>query len=301
MSTDSERDNTELQYSVEEYKQLWEFLRVLHQDRRHVWLFLTTALLGLPAAAAALAGKEGLGTLLDQYAHAVGAFLIVLWLVGFLGFVHLIHLRRQLVEYTREINRIRGFWVRRGVPLAQPSKVLLLCEQHPKFWELSGANVWFAAPIVIIVSVVASLASLAWTAAFENWGSRVPGWLFPAVGCVFFLGSLALMSSLYWRAMLAFHRDWCLPCCSPGPHDSASKRFSRRLLCSLAIVVFVLSAAGCVAWAAWGRTPALPKQEQGQTAHASSHERHRHGHARGDEHRTHQSGHLTEEHERIAP
>ena len=74
MSTDWERNDKALQYSLEEYKQLWEFLRVLHQDRRHVWLFLTTALLGLPAAAAALAGKEGLGTLLNEYAHAVGAF-----------------------------------------------------------------------------------------------------------------------------------------------------------------------------------------------------------------------------------
>jgi len=289
MSTDADRNDKALQYSVEEYKQVWDFVRVLHQDRRHVWTFLTTVLLGLPVAAAALAGKEELAKLVGTYRHAVVSFLIVLWVVGLLGFIHLIFLRQQLVEYLRELNRIRGFWRKRGVELPHPPKQLQISDDRPRFWQPAGANIWFAAPIALIVSFVFSLACLVWTRAYGNW------WVIPCFSLLSLLGLI-----LFYRgsmvAMCREYGDWRRAAkCTEKHSGSIWPRFPVWSL----VGIFILAVlAGSIASALFLRTPDLPRQEQQETTEAATPLRHHQGHARDPKRRTHHRGHFPAEHGR---
>ena len=286
MSTDAEREDKALQYSVEEYKQLWEVLRGLEQDRRYIWTFLTLALLGLPGAAAGLAGREGLEALRDDYAPAVAAFLTVLWLVGLLGFMHLIHLRKQMVEYMREINRIRGFWLRQGVPLAQPSKLLHRCDDRPHFLEPTGGSMWFALSIAVMVSFVFALTCMA-LAGFSGTTWAVRSY------ALAFLAFLAVMIAVYCLGMRVACRDyseWQEP---PQGKGSRWGRFSWWVYWAIVVLLLCLLVA-CAIRAGASRASTRCEQEQRGLARAA-HPRHDYGHPTADEHRSHHSGHLPEQ------
>lgn len=192
MPTEGEcsRNEKALQYSLEEYKKCWEFLHLLHQDRRHIWTYLLGLLAALPVAGLVLVGRDDTAAFVREHSQAIGAFLTVLWLVGLCGIVHLVHLRKQLVEWSREANRIRRFWQDRNVIFEYPTKMLRRTDRGPRYWRPFGANIWFAAPLILTNSLIGAAAYVGW---IRNLASTTDIWrVLPG-----FLASLTLLFLAY--------------------------------------------------------------------------------------------------------
>jgi len=152
--------------ALEDFRQCWEMIRALYQDRRHTWTYLVGILAGVPAVIVGLVGSGEAGILLQlakpsagcPWCILIGAVLLLLAVVGFLGFMTLLHNRRTRVRYTRELNAFRKWWKERNCCI-RTSEFLHACPTKPPFWKL-GDDAWLTLTIALITAVL--LGSAVW-------------------------------------------------------------------------------------------------------------------------------------------